>query len=141
MEPRFDAFNPQWPIYSSQYQGPVARVLGGRVINSLLGSASIVCEGASVRNSIIRREAVIEEGADIEDCIIMDYVRICKGAKLRKVIVDRHNEIGEGARIGFDRAEDERKFTVSLGGIVVVPLGPVGYYPRGSRGTGPGYAE
>ena len=28
-EPVFDMFNPQWPIFSSNYQGPVARVLGG----------------------------------------------------------------------------------------------------------------
>ena len=33
-EPVFDMFNPQWPIYSSGYQGPVARVLGGELRNS-----------------------------------------------------------------------------------------------------------
>lgn len=141
MEPKFDAFNPQWPIYSSNYQGPVARVLGGHLDNTLLGAASIVCDGAKVRNSIIRREAVIEEGAEIEDCIIMDYVRVGKGAKLRGVIVDRHNEIEAGAQIGFDRAQDEKRYKVSPGGIVVVPLGKVNYYARDARGSGPGYAE
>ena len=84
---------------------------------------------------------VVEEGADVEDCIIMDYVRVGKGAKLRKVIVDRHNAIEPGARIGFDRAEDEKKYKVSSGGVVVIPLGKVGYYARDSRGMGPGYAE
>lgn len=141
LAPKFDAFNPQWPIYSSNYQGPVARVLGGELENTLLGAASIVCDGARIRNTIIRREAVIEEGAEVEDCIIMDYVRIGKGAKLRKVIVDRHNHIEAGARIGLDHDEDRKKYKVSSGGVVVVPLGKVGFYARDSRLGGPGYAE
>jgi glucose-1-phosphate adenylyltransferase len=141
LAPKFDAFNPQWPIYSGNYQGPVARILGGQVNNTLLGAASIVCNGTKISNSIIRREAVIEEGAEIEDCIIMDYVRIGKGAKLRKVIVDRHNNIEAGARIGFDHDEDRKKYKVSSGGVVVIPLGKVGFYARDARTGGPGYAE
>jgi glucose-1-phosphate adenylyltransferase len=143
MQPAFDAFNPQWPIYSSNYQGPVARVLGGELDNTLLGAASIVCNNTKIRNCIIRREAVIEEGAELEDCIIMDYVRIGKGAKLRKVIVDRHNDIEDGAVIGFDHEEDRKKYKVSSGGVVVVPLGKVGFYarPRDSGSGGSGYAE
>jgi len=141
MQPVFDAFNPQWPIYSSNYQGPVAKLIGGQVENSLIGAAAVVSDGVKIRNSIIRREAVIEEGAEVEDCIIMDYVRIGRGAKLRRVIVDRQNYIQPGERIGFDRAEDEKRYTVSPGGVVVVPLGKFGYYARDSRGDGPGYSE
>ena len=142
LQPVFDAFNPQWPIYSSNYQGPVARVLGGQMDNTLLGAASIVCNGTKIRNSIIRREAIIEEGVELEDCIIMDYVRIGKGAKLRKVIVDRHNDIEDGAVIGFDHEEDRKKYKVSTGGVVVVPLGKVGFYARQRSGSGgSGYAE
>jgi glucose-1-phosphate adenylyltransferase len=141
LEPPFDAFNPQWPIYSSGYQGPVARIIGGEVHNTLLGSAAVISDGVKIRNSIVRREAFIEEGAEVEDCIIMDYVRIGKGAKLRRTIVDRHNHIEPGARIGFDRAEDEKRYTVSPGGVVVVPLGEINYFARDSRGHGPGYSE
>jgi glucose-1-phosphate adenylyltransferase len=73
----------------------------------------VVSNGVKIRNFIVRREAFIEEGAELEDCIIMDYVRIGKGARLRRVIVDRHNYIEPGARIGFDRAQDEKRYTVS----------------------------
>jgi glucose-1-phosphate adenylyltransferase len=139
LEPKFDAFNPQWPIYSSDYQGPVARVLGGDIRNTLLGAATVVNDGVRIRNSIIRREAVIEEGVELEDCIIMDYVRIGKGSRLRRVIVDRHNHIPPGSLIGFDLEEDRRRFTVSPGGVVVTPLGNIRYYARG--GIGARYAE
>ncbi len=138
--PRFDLFNPQWPVYSSNYQGPVARVIRGEIENCLLGAATEI-QNARLRNSIVRREAVVEDGAEVEDCIIMDYVRISSGARLRRTIVDRHNLIEKGARIGFDPEQDRRSYTVSPSGVVVVPRGRIPYFARDSRGYGIGYAE
>lgn len=140
VQPRFDAFNPQWPIFSSHYQGPVGRVFNSHLDNSLLGAATLVSD-ANIRNSIIRREAVIEPGVELEDCIIMDYVRICRGARLRRVIVDRHNIIEANARIGFDAEADRARYEVTSSGLVVVPRGRPEYFARDSRGTGLGYDE
>ena len=140
MEPRFDAFNPQWPIYSSHYQGPTARVLRGELDNVLMGAATIV-EDAKIRNTILRREVVVEPGAELEDCVVMDYVRIGAGARLRHAIVDRHNAIPAGARIGFDHEADQAAgYHITEGGLVVVPLGDVRYYAREHR-SGGGYSE
>lgn len=139
-EPRLDLFNPQWPIYSSNYQGPVARVISGEIDNCLLGTATEI-HNARLRNSIIRREAVVEDNAEIEDCIIMDYVRVRRGSCLRRTIVDRHNLIERNSRIGFDPEADRRSYTVSPSGVVVVPRGRLPYYARNSRGYGIGYAE
>ncbi|MFP4602112.1 MAG: glucose-1-phosphate adenylyltransferase [Halochromatium sp.] len=141
-EPVFDAFNPDWPIYSSNYQGPVARVLGGQIDNTLLGAATMIHPGTRIKNSIIRREAVIDEGAELEDCIIMDYVRVGKGARLRKVIVDRHNAIEPGATIGYDRETDAKRYKVSSGGVTVVPAGQPNIFARSVVGRqGRGYSE
>jgi glucose-1-phosphate adenylyltransferase len=140
-EPRFDAFNPQWPIFSSNYQGPVARILGGTIENSLFGAASVIYPGAQVRNCIIRREAVVEAGAELEECIIMDYSRIRRGARLRRVIVDRHNIIEPAIRIGYDAEEDSRRYYVSTSGIVVVPRGEIGFCARDPSGAGLSYSE
>ena len=141
VDPRFDAFNPQWPIYSSNYQGPVARILGGEIDNCLFGAASMVCRGTRLRNSIIRREAVVEIGAELEDCIVMDYARIGAGSKLRRVIVDRHNRIEPGTVIGYDAEADRQRYHVTPGGVTVIARGDVCYYARDSRGQGPGYME
>jgi len=140
LRPRFDAFNPQWPIYSSNYQGPVARIFDSQLDNCLLGTAALVNK-ASIRNSIIRREVVIEHDVQIEDCIIMDYVRISHGCKLRRVIVDRHNHITAHTNIGLDNEIDRQKYYVTPGGIVVIPKGEPNYYGRNSRGRGLGYNE
>lgn len=141
LEPVFDAFNPQWPIYSSHYHGPTARVISGELTDVLMGAATVV-NGATVRNSILRREVVVEPGAEIDECVIMDYVRIGAGAKLRRVIVDRHNRIPAGATIGYDHARDRAAgFHVTEGGLVVVPLGDVRFYSREGYRQGGAYAE
>ncbi len=139
--PTFDAFNPQWPIYSSHYQGPTARVVRSELDNVLLGAATII-DGSKVRNSILRREVVVEPGAEIEDCVIMDYARIGAGAKLKHTIIDRHNVIAPGAQIGFDVARDRAAgYHITEGGLVVVPVGDTRYYSREEHREGGGYSE
>ncbi|NBC14935.1 MAG: glucose-1-phosphate adenylyltransferase [Gammaproteobacteria bacterium] len=140
-EPVFDAFNSNWPIYSSNYQGPVARVLGGRLDNTLLGAATVVHGNTNIKESIIRREAVIEEDVELDECIVMDYVRVCKGSRLKRVIIDRHNIIEPGSVIGFDREADlARGYTVSAGGVTVIPAGQPNVFARSGGGYG-GYSE
>jgi glucose-1-phosphate adenylyltransferase len=141
-EPIFDMFNPEWPIFSSSYQGPVARVLGGCLKNSLLGAATVIHDGSQISNSIIRREAVIEDDVVLENCIVMDYVRVCRGARLRNVIVDRHNIVEAGDVIGYDTEQDRQRYTVSANGVTVIPSGRVSYFARDTRGSGRGgYSE
>jgi glucose-1-phosphate adenylyltransferase len=140
-EPVFDAFNPKWPIYSSNYQGPAARVLGGRLHNTLLGAATVIHDGAEIKDSIIRREAVIEEDVVLDECIVMDYVRVCRGSRLKRVIIDRHNHIEPGSIVGFDVAADQaRGYTVSAGGVTVIPAGHANIFARTGGGYG-GYSE
>lgn len=139
-QPVFDTFNPQWPIFSSHYHGPVAQVFNSTIDNSLLGDAAVV-DSASVRNTILRREAVIEPGAELEDCVIMDYVRIGRGARLKRAIIDRHNIIEAGSELGYDAEEDRARYEVTPGGVVVVPKGTPDYFARGARGSGLGYGE
>lgn len=132
-EAKFDAFNARWPIYSSSYQGPVAKFSNATLDNSIV-SAGCMINGATLRNSIVRREVVLEPDVEVEDSIIMDYVVVRRGAKLRRVIVDRYNVIEENARIGFDAAQDRARFHVSESGIVVVPAADYYQSTRSSFG-------
>lgn len=125
LKPCFDVFNLHWPIYSSNYQGPVAKFIGGDVENSIIAGGTVI-NGAKVRNSVIRREVFLEEDVEIEDCIIMDYVRIKRGSRLRRTIVDRYNVLEADTRIGFDPEADAKLYTVSPTGIVVVKAGRPG---------------
>jgi glucose-1-phosphate adenylyltransferase len=120
LQPCFDMFNMQWPIFSSCYQGPAAAIFDSTIDNSQVGAASIV-NGASIRDSIIRREVVLEPGIELEKCIIMDHAKICRGARLRRVIVDRDNIIKANSVIGFDLEADHQRYMMSPGGLVVIP--------------------
>ena len=124
LTPRFDVFNPQWRTFSSNYQGPVARILDAQVHNSVIAAGSMVHQ-ASIRNSMIRREVVIEDDVELEDCVIQDYVWIKRGSRLRRVIVGQYNVIEAGSRIGYDPEADRRRYTVTAGGITVVGPGEV----------------
>lgn len=121
--PRFNLFNPQWFINSSNYQGPSPRLLSGEIDNCTIGAGSLI-QGARLSNSILRREVIVEEDVEIDDCLIMDYTVIRRGSRLKGVIVDRYNDIAAGTRIGYVPEDDRRRYHVSEGGITVLPKGP-----------------
>lgn len=121
-EPRFNLFNPRWPVCSSGYQGPVAAIVRGTLENSDVGAGSLI-KDAVVKNSVLRREVLLEEGVVVENSIIMDYSIVRAGAKLKRVIVDRYNVIEAGERIGYDLEADRKRFYVTDSGIVVIPKG------------------
>jgi glucose-1-phosphate adenylyltransferase len=121
-EAKFETFNAQWPIYSSNYQGPVAKIIRGEIENSSLGAGTVV-NRATVRNSIIRREVWLEEDVLIEDSIVMDYVRIRRGSRLRRAIVDRYNDLEAGTHLGYDSEQDRSRHHLDPSGIVVVRRG------------------
>ena len=63
------------------------------------------------------------DGAIVEDSILFDGVRIGAGAHLRRCIVDKNVEIPAHTRVGLDSDADAKRFTLSPGGIVVIPKG------------------
>jgi hypothetical protein len=63
--------------------------------------------------------------ATVENSILMQGAIIGRHARLRNVICDRYSTIEDGAVIGEDLDADARRFTVSPGGVVVIPKGAV----------------
>ena len=124
VEPRFDVFNPAWRIFSSNYQGPVARMLDARLKNSVVAAGSLVRQ-ASIANSFVRLEVTIDEDVEIEDCVIQDHCHIKRGVKLRRAIIGGYNVIEAGTKIGYDRELDGRRHHVTPSGITVVGPGQV----------------
>nr|BAL55692.1 glucose-1-phosphate adenylyltransferase [uncultured Gammaproteobacteria bacterium]BAL57272.1 glucose-1-phosphate adenylyltransferase [uncultured Gammaproteobacteria bacterium] len=120
LTPRFDTFNAQWPIISTNYQGPASKFQDACLDNSIVRAGCLI-HGAKVKNSILRREVVLEPGVELDGCILMDNVIVKRGAKLRKAIVDRYNVIEAGATIGYDLEADRGRYHVTDSGIVVIP--------------------
>jgi glucose-1-phosphate adenylyltransferase len=65
----------------------------------------------------------LHSGAVVEDAVVMQGVDVERDAIVRRAIVDKNVHIARGARIGVDPVADRERFTVSAGGVVVIPKG------------------
>ncbi len=131
VQPAFNLYDDDWRIRSyAQSRAPAKVVFGGdggeapraEVYNSLLGSGAIV-SGARVTDSIIGPDVHVEVGSRIEESIILNEATVGRNVTIRKAIVDKYNTIPDNARLGVDHERDRHHFTISEGGVVVVPKG------------------
>jgi len=120
--PKLNLNNRRWFIHAGRYEGPPAKILDGRITNSILGDGGFI-RNATIKNSILGRGVHVHDGAVIEDSIVMDFCKVRADAHLRRAVVDRFNDIPSKARIGLNREEDAKKYVVDPAGITVVPRG------------------
>jgi len=58
--------------------------------------------------------------SSVQDSILLPQVNIGRHCRITKAIIEKGCDIPEGTIIGEDRVEDERRFHVSQGGVVLV---------------------
>jgi len=127
VKPHLNLYRKDWPTYTLWHNDPPAKTVfsepdkGRRseVADSLL-APGVVVSGGKVRRSILSNLVYVDEHAELDECIVMRGTKIGKNCKLRRCIIDKWNEVPDGTVIGYDRQEDERRFTVSPTGIAVV---------------------
>ena len=124
IDPVFNLYNHEWPIYTSFPQYPGAKLVqGGRVSESILSMGSIVT-AAVVDRSVLSPGVRIARGAEVVNSVVMDNTVIGEGAVVRDAILDKNIVVPPGVAIGVDKEADRaRGFTVSPGGITVLGKG------------------
>jgi glucose-1-phosphate adenylyltransferase len=126
--PPMDLYQGDWPIRTYEGQHPPARSVPGRsgreaeIVNCMLASGTLIV-GGTLRHTILFPNVRVEEGAVVEGSLLFQGVTVEEGAQLQRCIVEKHVTIPGCERIGFDRARDAERFTVSDSGIVVIPKG------------------
>jgi glucose-1-phosphate adenylyltransferase len=124
--PPIDLYQGDWPIRTYEGQHPPARSVPGRsgreaeIVNCMLASGTLIV-GGTLRHTILFPSVRVEQGAVVEHSLLFEGVIVEEGAHLHRCIVDKDVKIPAGERIGFDRAADAMRFTVTEGGIVVIP--------------------
>ncbi len=129
VQPAFNLYAEDWPIHTHQVQAPPAKTVfnephgrQGKAVNSLVSPGCII-SGGYVEESVLSPNVHVHSGAEVRQCVVMDDVKIGRGARLYRVIIDKRVEIPQHTVMGYDTEKDRSGFTVSQGGIVVVPKG------------------
>ena len=124
IDPVFNLYNLEWPIYTSFPQYPGAKLVqGGSSTESILSMGSIIA-GGMVDHCVLSPGVRVLRGAEVVNSVILDGTVIEPGAIVRNAILDKNIVVPAGARIGVDPAHDlERGFTISDAGITVLGKG------------------
>jgi glucose-1-phosphate adenylyltransferase len=129
VEPEFNLYNREWPILTWPDPLPPAKFVfddedgrRGMALDSMV-CAGVVISGATVRRSVLSPGAHLHSYAEVEDSVLMQGVDVGRNAIVRRAIVDKNVRIAEGAQIGVDPEADRERFTMSAGGVVVIPKG------------------
>ena len=94
----------------------------GVALDSLV-SNGVIISGGRVERSILSPSVRINSFANVEDSILFDGVQIGRHCRIRRAIIDKGVSVPPHTTIGFDPETDSRHYTVTPGGIVVIPKG------------------
>jgi glucose-1-phosphate adenylyltransferase len=131
VDPQFNLYDDSWPLRTYHGQYPPAKFVfaqefkGGRLgiaLDSIVCGGCII-SGGRVQNSVLSPNVRINSYVDIRDSILLENVEIGRQCKIRKAIIDKDVYIPAGTAIGYDLDEDRKRFSVSPGGVVVIPKG------------------
>jgi len=123
--PELDMYDRNWPIWTYQEQLPPAKFVfddegrRGMAVDSLVSGGCII-SGGWVRRSVLFSKVRIHSYAEVEEAVLLPDVEVGRNCKLRKVVVDVDCCLPPGMQIGFDPAEDARRFYRTEGGVVLV---------------------
>lgn len=131
--PQCNLYDENWPIRTHQEQVPPARTvsvaspegdgrLDSQVWNSMI-SGGCVISGSFVRNSVLSQNVRVDAGSVVEESVLLEGVCVGRRARIRKAIIDQDVCVPDGFSIGYEPEDDKRRFTISSGGIVLVPRG------------------
>jgi glucose-1-phosphate adenylyltransferase len=124
--PELDMYARDWPIWTYQEQLAPAKFVfddddgrRGMAVDSLVSGGCII-SGASVRRSVLFSKVRLHSFTTIEESVLLPEVDVGRECRLRKVVIDNGCVIPDRMQIGFDAAEDARRFFRTDSGVVLV---------------------
>jgi len=116
----FKLNKPEWPIYTYSKRG-VPSIINCKNISKTVVSHSCNIEAKELNKVLISSGVKMEEGVIIDNSIILEDVKIEKDVRIKNAIIDKNVIIKAGIQIGYNEAEDKKRFLVTENGLVVVP--------------------
>jgi glucose-1-phosphate adenylyltransferase len=125
VSPIFNLYDKSWTIRTRARQYPPAKFVfgepgrSGMAVNSVI-TAGVIISGASVYNSVLSQDVRVNSYSDVDASIIFSHVNIGRHCRIRRAIIDRDVHIPEGTVIGYDPAEDKKRYFVTPSGLTIV---------------------
>jgi glucose-1-phosphate adenylyltransferase len=141
--PRFNLFNPEWPIYTRARHLPASKLPNVRAVrtaiadgcivddsdleDTLLGIRSVVKKGCVLKRTYVMGADFYETDEDRERNLVdgLPDLGIGEGSRIENAIVDKNCRIGRRVRlVNTDRLEtfvDPQKRVYIRDGVIVVP--------------------
>ncbi len=125
VNPDLNLYDNTWPIWTHQQQTPPAKFVfddderRGQAVDSMV-SGGCVISGAKVRHSLLFSNVRVNSYTTVQDSIILPEANIARNCRITKAIIEKNCQVPEGTIIGENRADDEKRFHVSTGGVVLV---------------------
>lgn len=123
--PELNLYDDEWPIWTSQEQLPPAKFIfddedrRGMAVDSMVSGGCIV-SGAHVRHSLLFSNVTVDDYSEIDSAVILPNVTVGKNCQIFCAVIDKGCHIPDGMVIGKNREDDEKRFYISPGGIVLV---------------------
>jgi len=125
INPDLNLYDNTWPIWTYQAQTPPAKFVfndddrRGEAVDSMV-SGGCVISGSKVTHSLLFSNVRVNSYSHIKDSVILPSVNIGRHCRITKAIIEKGCQIPEGTIIGEDKVEDEKRFEISAGGVVLV---------------------
>ena len=128
VKPAFNLYNRRWPIRTGINHDPPAKFVFrdeasarvGIATESLVSNGCII-SGGRIHRSVLSNRVRVNSFAEIEESVLFEDVNIGRNSKIRRAIIDKDVHIPPGTEIGYNLAEDRKRWFVSDEGIVVIP--------------------
>jgi glucose-1-phosphate adenylyltransferase len=131
VDPLLNLYDKAWPIRTYQGQNPPVKFVfaqekkGGRLgigLDSIVSHGCIV-SGGRVQNSVLSPNVRINSYSEVRESILMENVDIGRRCRIRKAIIDKDVTIPPETEIGYNLAQDKKRYHVTPSGIVVIAKG------------------
>lgn len=130
VNPTFNLYNDQWPIYTQNHNFPPAKFVFadrehnrvGDATDSLISEGCII-SGGHVDRSVLSPKVRVNSFSQVLESILFENVQIGRHCKIRRAIIDKNVDIPPGMTIGYDPEEDRQRFHVTESGVVTIPKG------------------
>src|SRR5258708_13372228 len=118
-------YDTEWPIWTHQEQLPPAKFVfdddgrRGMAVDSVVSGGCII-SGGKIAGSLLFSNVHVHSYSSIEDSVILPDVEVHQSVRLNRVVVEKRCTLPKGLAVGFDPAEDRKRFHVSERGITLI---------------------